>query len=388
MKPIQSTLWCGRGGALALLLWPLLTPGAAGCSSSPDAEDSVMQSVQATPPAPDGTASMPAATASNSTPSTAAPTGPDPVGAATPSSDDADPGAAASDGDGGDAEGDADGAAPDDGDGAAGAAAEQPRQPLADIELETTLESPDVAPYFNVYRPADLDALEGPIPLVVWANGGCFRSDFTWEPVLSRWASAGFIVLALTASMADPFAAGALTQTTPEHHGAMIDWALEQADFADRLDVERIVAAGNSCGGITALALAAEDERVDAVFVLSGSSNIGAANLEVMEAISVPVGYVVGGPEDIAGANATSDYEAMGDGIPAMIVSRDSGDHVLVSTDVNVLSEVAGISLNWLDLAIYGTQAAYDALHADPPCEGCTAGDWSLTEKNLDALLQ
>jgi cephalosporin-C deacetylase-like acetyl esterase len=35
------------------------------------------------------------------------------------------------------------------------------------------------------------------------------------------------------------------------------------------IDQDAIVAAGNSCGGIVALGLAAADERMDAVFVLS-----------------------------------------------------------------------------------------------------------------------
>jgi predicted dienelactone hydrolase len=171
----------------------------------------------------------------------------------------------------------------------------------------------------------------------------------------------------------------------------LIDWTLEQAasgPYAGKLDVERIIAAGNSCGGITALGLAAEDERVKSVFVLSGSSAVGSANRAVIGAITVPIGYVVGGSEDIAGANATSDYDALGAGIPAMIINRSSGDHVTVSTDAMVLPQVAEMALNWMDLTIYGTAEAFDALHSDTICTGCQSGLWTLKGKNLETLKQ
>ena len=125
-----------------------------------------------------------------------------------------------------------------------------------------------------------------------------------------------------------------------------------------------------------------------AVFVLSGSSAVGSANLSVIDAITVPVGYVVGGSEDIAGANATSDYDALADGIPAMIVSRSSGDHVTVSTDTMILPQVAEIALNWMDLALYGTAEAAGALTSDTVCSGCQAGVWTLKAKNLEKLQQ
>ena len=79
-----------------------------------------------------------------------------------------------------------------------------------------------VAPYFNVTRPSDLDATEGRLPVVAWANGGCVRSEFTWQPLFDRWASAGFVVLALTEAPDGPF------MTTKVEHGELIDWAIAQ----------------------------------------------------------------------------------------------------------------------------------------------------------------
>jgi len=258
------------------------------------------------------------------------------------------------------------------------------RAPATSHAFATTVE-PHLKdqPIFNVTRPTDLTQLGGRLPVIVWANGGCFRSDFTWSPLFKRWAAAGFVVLSLS-SEDNLFAM--LSTTSKAEHTKLVDWVVAQdksGPYAGMLDLERIVVAGNSCGGVTALETAAADKRLAAVFVLSGSSAVGSVNAQVMKAISIPVGYVVGGEEDIAGANAQGDYDAMNEGIPAMIVSRKEGDHQTVSTDEKILPEDAEIALNWMDLALYGTKQAHDALTSKNVCDKCTPGYWTLKTKNL-----
>lgn len=155
---------------------------------------------------------------------------------------------------------------------------------------------------------------------------------------------------------------------------------------AGKLDASRIVVAGNSCGGVTALEVAGVDQRLAAVFVLSGSSALGSVNKQVMQSVKVPVGYIVGGDEDIAGANASGDYDALAPEIPALIVHRFEGDHQTVSTDTMILPHVAEISLKWLDLALYGTPEAYTALTSPNVCDSCKPGDWKLQSKHLETL--
>jgi predicted dienelactone hydrolase len=247
-------------------------------------------------------------------------------------------------------------------------------------------------PVFRITRPKDLMTLEGPRPVIAWANGGCFRSDFTWQPLFDRWAGAGFVVLALTGSGSDDDIASMLDSTTDKHHTALVDWVMkanESGAYAGKLDLTRIVLAGNSCGGVTALQVAAKDKRAAAVFVLSGSSAIGSVDKQVMQAITIPVGYVTGSAsEDVAAPNAADDYEAMRDGIPAMLVQRKTGDHLTVSTDEKVLPQDAEIALNWLDLALFGTKQAHETLTSPNVCEHCTPGDWSFKAKNLEMLIK
>ncbi|HEX6244339.1 MAG TPA: hypothetical protein VFZ61_25655, partial [Polyangiales bacterium] len=155
--------------------------------------------------------------------------------------------------------------------------------------------------------------------------------------------------------------------------------------YAGKIDANMIVAAGNSCGGVTAMELASKDPRVRAVFVLSGSSAVGSANAAVVGAIKVPVGFVVGSAqEDIAAPNALMDYQLLK--TPSIIVNRSMGDHLTVSTDTMVLPEVAEIALHWMDLSLYGSKQAAAALKAPNVCGKCSAGMWKLQGKLLETL--
>ncbi len=107
-----------------------------------------------------------------------------------------------------------------------------------------------------------------------------------------------------------------------------------------------------------------------------------------MGKINVPVGYVIGGPGDIAGQPARNDYAALPEGVPAMVVNRREGQHQTVSTEVPILEEVADISFHWMDLALNGTAASYEELMTPDVCSDCTPGDWTLTSKHLETLLK
>jgi predicted dienelactone hydrolase len=251
--------------------------------------------------------------------------------------------------------------------------------------LPTTVEPAADLPGYNVYRPADPAATDGLLPIVVWANGGCVRHDETWKPLLEQFAAAGLFVVAITAppdrevTMED--------RTNAEDQAKAIDWAMEQngksgGAFTGLLDPDRVVAAGNSCGGITSLVLAGIDPRVRAVFVLSGSSVGPTATreqaAEVMDKVKVPVGFAVGGEEDLASPQARQDFDLLAAGIPAFVASRATGDHITVSTDTAILGEVAEIGVNWIAFAVSGDEEARDNLVNRPPDQ------WTVQAKHLE----
>jgi predicted dienelactone hydrolase len=254
------------------------------------------------------------------------------------------------------------------------------------LKLPTTMESPGVAPFFHVWRPTDLSAVQGKLPVVVWNNGACNRNDQGFKPLFDKWASGGYFVVSLTSG-------GGSSSTTIADQKGLIEWVVAQAAMAGgpyngKLDLDRIAAGGNSCGGITSLGLASMDERVAAVFVLSGSTAMGSPNKTVINGIKVPVAYVVGGTEDIARANAEADYQAFTAGLPAMMVKRSSGDHLTISNNAMVMADAADISVNWLDLTLFGLGGALEALKTPTVCTGCQSGLWTLTAKNLETLVK
>ena len=68
--------------------------------------------------------------------------------------------------------------------------------------------------------------------------------------------------------------------------------------------------------------------------------------------------------------------------------TRAEGDHPTVSiTEAILVDEVAGIGINWFDLALFGSQPAMDALVEDP-CPSCPPGTWTTQAKNLESLVQ
>ncbi len=255
------------------------------------------------------------------------------------------------------------------------------------------MESPADLPGYHVFRPTDLDATGAPLPVVVWANGGCVRFDGVWQPLLRSWAAAGYFVVSIAAPPDGPTNPADVTSAADQ--ALAIDWAEKQnslpgGPFTNRLDLDRVVAAGNSCGGITTIALTASDSRVTAAFVLSGSGAFPGTPIEQVKAliskISVPVAYVVGGPQDIARNFARQEYEVFPARVPAYIASRAEGDHVTVSTNASILTdEVAGIGINWFDLTLYGSRFARHVLLHDP-CRDCDPQMWSVDAKNLDCL--
>ena len=263
---------------------------------------------------------------------------------------------------------------------------------VAPRALATTVESPADLPGYEVFRPRNLDATGKRLPVIVWANGGCVRHNRTWLPLLEAWAQAGYVVVAIASP---PEGSTLSPRTTAADQAAAIDWAVKQnklagGRYARRLDLRRIVAAGNSCGGITTIALASTDPRVNAVFVLSGSGSLPGTPVEqarqAMSGVTVPIAYVSGGPEDISRGAVETDLAVLPANTAAYAAFRATGDHPTVSTANDILvDEVAVISLNWYELALYGSATALRVLTTDP-CPRCAPDVWTARHQNLTQL--
>lgn len=275
-------------------------------------------------------------------------------------------------------------------------------------------------PGHNIYRPANLAKRRSPVPVIVWANGGCAPGDPTWTILFERWASEGYFVITIHRAeeyekMAARFAEMAKKQTpgtpppampapppgalnkpggqaflTAEDQRKSIDWATtanKTGPYARKLDLKRVIAAGNSCGGISSLTLASTEPRVKSVFVLSGSSvgpNAKEADVApTMGKVKAPAIWVIGGPEDIARPAAEMDYALQPPRVGGVLIQRSSFDHRMVSTDTETLRDVAEMGLLWFRATLNADRAAA-AILTTKACAQCDPKIWTVAKaKNM-----
>ena len=173
-------------------------------------------------------------------------------------------------------------------------------------------------PGFVVYKPADmLNAVTtgGPLPLVVFANGGCNDTSLPHEKMLNDLASYGYMVIAL-GEMQDSINDRKLGKSPNSDMIKAIDWAEKanadsKSGYLGAIDMEYVALAGQSCGGAQVLANAG-DPRVKTYIMLNsgmGDITMAEASSESLKNLHGPILYIIGGESDIAYNNAELDYE-------------------------------------------------------------------------------
>ena len=241
---------------------------------------------------------------------------------------------------------------------------------------------------FNVYYPRDIMERKTAVPVISWGNGGCMTFDWMSTTLLERWAAAGFVVVTYNDPAANNQSAGVDALAAAQVQ--MLDWAekanAEGGRFPGKLDTERMVVGGNSCGGITAFKAAWADKRPKAIFIVSGSAEFPGVTDEVRKAsagrVKLPTLYIVGGPEDIARNQVRLEYESLPPGLPAVLIERSSGDHLAVSTEPDIQREEAAMGINWFRTILYDDKVAANEL-TTKGCAACDPKVWSVRAKNL-----
>jgi acetyl esterase/lipase len=241
---------------------------------------------------------------------------------------------------------------------------------------------------FHVYYPRDIMERETPVPVISWGNGGCKTFDWMSTTLLERWAAAGYVVVTYNDPAAKPASVGVEAQTAAQVR--MLDWAekanAEGGRFAGKLDTQRMVVGGNSCGGVTAFNAAWADKRPKAILIVSGSTQFPGVKDEVRKAsagrVELPTLYIVGGPEDLARAPVRLEYESLRPGLPAVLIERSSGDHVAVSNDPDIQLDEAAMAINWFRAILHGDKDAAGEL-ATKGCAACDPKVWSVRSRNL-----
>ena len=261
------------------------------------------------------------------------------------------------------------------------------------------------APGYTFYRPQVLPV--EPMPVVLWGNGGCRNNGLSASHFLREIASHGYFVIANGA----PGEERQIVQTLPPEEQrnpaapaprapdetsvaqllAGIEWAVAaNADDDDvlhrQLDTTRVAVMGHSCGGLQAIAAAA-DPRIDAAMAFasgvyirpnSGLSGVAVTKDDLLR-LHTPIAYVIGGPTDIAFANAADDFARIGH-VPVIFANLPVG-HGGTFALANG-GDWARVGAQWLDWQLRGDADAGRTFTGDA-CRLCTTYGWSVERKQF-----
>ena len=254
------------------------------------------------------------------------------------------------------------------------------------------LEDPSLEAH-TIFAPQDLSPFgkKNPLPVLVWGNGACTNSPWEHYKFLNEIASHGFLVIAT----------GYIPMEEMPYRGPMstsaqqiesIDWAIAQnadkdSPYHGRIDVEHIAAAGMSCGGLQTLDNAT-DPRLKTImicnsglFINPGTAvpNMPMPQKERLQEITVPVIYILGGPEDIAYENGMDDFHRLVK-VPAFAANYPVGHGGTYRQDHG--GEFTVPALAWLQWQLKGDQEAAK-MFVGPDCGLAAREGWTIEKNGL-----
>ena len=265
-----------------------------------------------------------------------------------------------------------------------------------------TVESDPTLPTHTIYRPTDLRAFAGgKLPIVAWGNGGCVNVGLAFKTFLTEIASHGFLVVAigpidapLPNFGARPAGAPSSIPPPATHDGQLIDaidWAIAQngkaGPYRGVLDVSAVAVMGQSCGGLQAIAVAG-DPRIKTVVIwnsgvfnaANGLPQLSGATKASLDRIHAPMAYFIGGPTDIAFANAEDDFKRI-QGIPVFKGDLNVGHGgTYQQPNGGWFGEVGAAWLKW---RLKGDKAA-GKLFDGPRCGLCVDPAWTVEKKGMN----
>lgn len=242
-------------------------------------------------------------------------------------------------------------------------------------------------PDYVVYRPVDMNRAVhrgGKLPVVVYANGGCMNTSVHVEKMLTEMASHGYIVIAIGEMQNYPH--DRREQHTPSSMlvGAM-NWIEERnADstsiYYNKVDVDKIAAAGHSCGGAQVLAVA-NDSRIKTYVIMNagmGDMEMAGASKKSLKQLHAPIIYMTGGKGDVAYPNARKDYAAIKK-VPVVFADMPRAGHGATFSQP-CGGDFARMAVRWLDWQLKGhEQNSGVFLEADLK----DFPEWTMESKNF-----
>lgn len=261
-------------------------------------------------------------------------------------------------------------------------------------------------PDFTIYRPSDLKkavADNGKLPIILYANGACANENQQMRYLLNEVVSYGYLAIAIgpydeadvsenwnnvfngRGARKKDMPATARKKTSAGQLLEAMDWISGQyadpgSEYYHMVDLEKVVAMGQSCGGAQALAISYDPRIKTTIMMNSGMGDIsmGGASRQSLENLHSPIFYIVGGPDDIAYQNARKDYERIKEELAVMINTPD-GHHGTYYKEHG--GEYSTAVRKWLDWQLKGDEGQA-ALFLDREYVKLRFPDWSLDYKN------
>ncbi len=214
---------------------------------------------------------------------------------------------------------------------------------------------------FVVYRPLDIKnavRTEGKLPVLLFANGGCMDTNVGYERMLTEIASHGYVVVAIGEMQVYQFDRKENSTPSSLLMKAM-NWIIgessrEGSDYCGMVDVDKIAAAGHSCGGAQVLCNAKEP-KLKTYLILNagmGKMEMAGASSKNLKDLHAPIIYMSGGEGDVAYRNAEMDYNSITNVHAVWADNAQAGHGGTYNQPFG--GSFAKMAVDWLDLQLKG----------------------------------
>lgn len=261
---------------------------------------------------------------------------------------------------------------------------------------------------YTIYRPAKLADVGGKVPVLVWLNGACKKSNHQYWDVLGNIAARGFVVVAFGSNSQVVITES--NTVTPVRAWDALNWITNKAGSNsgyELINVDKVGTFGTSCGGLEAL-LGGADPRVKSVAALNtgffdagttSSISMGGYSPANIKNLHSPLLFIGGGPYDVAYKQTHSNYDVST--VPTVLAENYQGGHsglwagirytytdatnTIPSTatvDYTITTESINAVVRWFDYTLNDVKSQ-KSYFLGSDCGLCKVSGWTVQSKNF-----